>query len=74
MPEGVISKACCTIPAVVVDDYTPKGSYTTLEGMKTYITGPTSAKAAILYIYDAFGYSSQGIQGAVSLSQNQANI
>lgn len=29
------SKACCTIPPVVAKDYTPKGEYITIEGLKT---------------------------------------
>ena len=28
------SKACCTIPPVVAKDYTPKGEYITIEGLK----------------------------------------
>jgi len=69
-----MSKACCTVPAVVVDDYTPKGTYTTLEGMKVYITGPTNAKSAILFLYDAFGYSPQGLQGADILASTTSHL
>jgi hypothetical protein len=61
-----ISKACCTIPAVVQEDYTPKGDYTEFDGMKTYITGPADSKRALLFVYDVFGLASQTLQGAVS--------
>ena len=32
--------------------------------MKTYVTGPSSATTAILYIYDIFGFFPQTLQGA----------
>lgn len=34
------SKACCTIPPVVAKDYTPKGEYITIEGLKACKTPP----------------------------------
>jgi len=58
------SKACCTVPPVVSEGYNAKGDYTTIEGMKTYITGPKNAKSAILVVYDIFGFFSQTLQGA----------
>jgi hypothetical protein len=36
--------------------------------MKSYRTGPASAKHAILIIYDIFGFSPQTLQGADILS------
>ncbi|KAH8433318.1 dienelactone hydrolase family protein [Aspergillus melleus] len=59
-----ISQACCSIPPVVSKGYEPKGEYTTLNGLKTYVTGPESATEAILLIYDIFGFFPQTIQGA----------
>ncbi|KAE8442383.1 hypothetical protein EG329_003399 [Mollisiaceae sp. DMI_Dod_QoI] len=62
------SKACCNIPPVISKGYEPKGKYETIDGLKTYVTGPESAKLAILVIYDIFGYFPQTIQGADILS------
>lgn len=45
------SQACCNVPAVVTHDYKPKGSFTEIQGMKTYTVGPKSAKQAILIVY-----------------------
>ncbi|KAK4898416.1 hypothetical protein LTR27_004012 [Elasticomyces elasticus] len=58
------SKACCTVPPVVAEGYKQKGDYITIEGMKTYATGPKSAKSAILVVYDIFGFFPQTLQGA----------
>jgi len=57
------SEACCTVPAAQ-HEYSEKGSYENLAGMKTYKTGPASATTAILVIYDVFGFSNQLLQGA----------
>ncbi|KAI9757026.1 MAG: hypothetical protein M1835_000684 [Candelina submexicana] len=35
-----------------------------MDGLKTYTVGPSSAKQAILFIYDIFGYFDQTLQGA----------
>ncbi|KAG0157351.1 hypothetical protein PDIDSM_4536 [Penicillium digitatum] len=59
-----ISKACCSIPPVVSKGYQPKGEYKTINGLKTYVTGPESATKAILVVYDIFGFFDQTIQGA----------
>jgi len=58
------SAACCNTPAVVSKGYKEKGSYITVDGLKTYATGPTSAKKGILYIFDIFGFFPQSLQGA----------
>lgn len=58
------SAACCSVPPVVSKDYSQKGKYITVDGLKTYATGPPDAKKAILIIYDIFGYFPQTIQGA----------
>ncbi|KAE8144301.1 hypothetical protein BDV25DRAFT_167159 [Aspergillus avenaceus] len=59
-----ISKACCSIPPIVPKGYQAKGEYKTLNGLKTYVTGPENASKAILVIYDIFGFFDQTIQGA----------
>ncbi|OGE47839.1 hypothetical protein PENARI_c036G09081 [Penicillium arizonense] len=59
-----ISKACCSIPPVVSKGYQAKGVYKTINGLKTYVTGPESASKAILVVYDIFGFFDQTIQGA----------
>jgi hypothetical protein len=58
------SAACCSVPPVVSKGYSEKGKYITVDGLKTYATGPSDAKKAILVIYDIFGYFPQTIQGA----------
>lgn len=58
------SHACCTVPPVISKGYSPKGDYKTIDGMKTYVTGPRSAKSAILVVYDIFGFFPQTLQGA----------
>ncbi|EIW69118.1 hypothetical protein TREMEDRAFT_39389 [Tremella mesenterica DSM 1558] len=62
-------KACCTLPPAEAE-YTPKGSYETLAGLKTYVVGPDldKAKGAVLCVYDIFGFSPQILQGADLLS------
>ncbi|KAJ5608719.1 Dienelactone hydrolase [Penicillium herquei] len=60
-----ISKACCSFhPPVVSKGYKPKGAYQTINGIKTYVTGPETATKAILVVYDIFGFFDQTVQGA----------
>ncbi|ODM16879.1 hypothetical protein SI65_07844 [Aspergillus cristatus] len=61
-------EACRTIPPVIPQGYTPKGTYQSLAGLNTYITGPRDTTTAIINIYDIFGLSPQTIQGADILS------
>jgi len=63
-----LSEACNTISAVVTTNYTPKGTYTQVGDLKTYIIGPSTATKAILDIYDIFGLAPQTLQGADRLS------
>lgn len=58
------SEACCNTPAVVSHGYKEKGQWTEVAGMKTYTTGPSSAKQALLVVYDIFGFFPQTLQGA----------
>ncbi|KAG4439672.1 hypothetical protein IFR05_004869 [Cadophora sp. M221] len=53
---------------VVAEGYVEKGQWENIGGLKTYITGPSDAKKAILDIYDIFGIAPQTIQGADALS------
>ncbi|ORY18716.1 Alpha/Beta hydrolase protein [Clohesyomyces aquaticus] len=62
--ESTQSAACCNLPAIVSEGYQPKGDYITVDGLKTYATGPKDAKQAILIVYDIFGFFPQTIQGA----------
>lgn len=62
--QSTQSHACCTVPPVVDDNYKEKGSYETIEGMKTYVTGDKNAKSALLVVYDIFGFFPQTLQGA----------
>lgn len=65
------SKACCETPAIVTGpNYEPKGTYTTIDGMKTYVTGPSTASQGILVIYDIFGFFPQTLQGADILAHS----
>jgi len=58
------SKACCTIPPVQAKGYENKGTFAEIAGLKTYKTGPTTAKKAIVLMYDVFGFGPQIQQGA----------
>lgn len=62
------SAACCSIPPIISKGYEGKGKYETIGGLKTYVTGPSTASKAIFFIYDIFGYFPQTIQGADILS------
>lgn len=64
------SKACCSIPPVVSDGYKEKGEWITINGMKTYTTGPKDAKSALLVVYDIFGFFPQTLQGADLLAHS----
>ncbi|KAF2100507.1 dienelactone hydrolase [Rhizodiscina lignyota] len=61
------SEACCTIPPAKAE-YTKKGEYVDIAGIKTYVTGSTTAKTALILIYDVFGFSPQILQGADIIS------
>ncbi|KAJ5817124.1 hypothetical protein N7447_009357 [Penicillium robsamsonii] len=45
------SAACCSIPPVIPTAYHAKGEFRSIDGLKTYVTGPQSATKAILVIY-----------------------
>ncbi|POS80165.1 dienelactone hydrolase family protein [Diaporthe helianthi] len=62
-------KACEELPPVSAE-YTEKGKYETIDGLKTYVTGPANATRAVIDIYDVFGLASQTLQGADRLSQH----
>jgi hypothetical protein len=64
------SKACCTVPPVVSEGYKEKGEWITINGMKTYATGPKEAKSALLVVYDIFGFFPQTLQGADILAHS----
>ncbi|RDW72657.1 dienelactone hydrolase family protein [Aspergillus mulundensis] len=67
-----VSKACCSIPPIVAKGYEPKGEYKTINGLKTYVTGPSDATKAILVIYDIFGFYPQTLQGADILATSSS--
>lgn len=52
------------MPPAVADNYEQKGKYITINGLRTYVTGPDNAPEAILSIYDIFGFFPQIVQGA----------
>ncbi|KAI9711046.1 MAG: hypothetical protein M1820_002484 [Bogoriella megaspora] len=64
------SAACCTVPPVTANNSPPeKGAWTEVDGMKTYVTGQTEGKEALLVVYDIFGFFPQTLQGADILGQ-----
>ncbi|OHE98667.1 carboxymethylenebutenolidase [Colletotrichum orchidophilum] len=67
------SAACCSIPPVISKGYREKGTYENVAGMKTYVTGPPSAKNAILVVFDIFGFFPQTLQGADILALSDRN-
>ncbi|KAI3397814.1 hypothetical protein diail_10347 [Diaporthe ilicicola] len=61
---GGHSEACCNIPPIVSSGYQKKGDYETIDGRKTYVTGPVKdASKGILVIMDIFGFFDQTVQG-----------
>ncbi|KAJ5282002.1 hypothetical protein N7478_007374 [Penicillium angulare] len=62
-------EACRTIPPVISGEYTPKGRYEVLAGLKTYITGDSNSNIGLVDVYDIFGLASQTLQGADLLAQ-----
>ncbi|OXG39112.1 hypothetical protein J010_07070 [Cryptococcus neoformans] len=56
--------SCCSQLPPVQAEYSPKGSYTTIDGLKAYVIGPEDAMVSVLVVYDIFGYSPQILQGA----------
>ncbi|KAB5562690.1 hypothetical protein GE09DRAFT_960491 [Coniochaeta sp. 2T2.1] len=58
------NEACCNIPPVVSSGYSKKGSYQTIGGRKTYVTGPDDATKGIFVVADIFGFFDQTLQGA----------
>lgn len=64
------SAACCSISPVVAEGYEAKGKYITLNGTKTYVTGPSHATTALFLIFDIFGYFPQTLQGADILAHS----
>lgn len=75
------SKACCTIPPIVPEkEYKAKGTYETIDSIKTCsslpsppftsqltpadVTGSPSATTGIFVVADIFGYYPQTLQGA----------
>lgn len=63
MASGICAKSP---PAAA--EYDPKGSWDTIAGLKTYVTGPAAATKAIIDIYDIFGPAPQTLQGADRLA------
>ncbi|WFD31459.1 carboxymethylenebutenolidase [Malassezia sp. CBS 17886] len=60
---STLNKACCTLPPVQTE-YTPKGVFEQVNGLKSYVTGDRSSKHVLLCIYDIFGYWATTQQGA----------
>ncbi|KAG9102492.1 hypothetical protein FRC06_001968, partial [Ceratobasidium sp. 370] len=46
--------ACCAIPPAQ-SNYQPKGTFETINGLKTYVTGDKSSKKAVVVTQDIFG-------------------
>ncbi|KAF3916546.1 hypothetical protein ABW20_dc0102145 [Dactylellina cionopaga] len=63
------SQACMCTPSIVLQGYNAKGVYQQTSDQKIYVTGPPNAKSAIIFIYDAFGYSNQVLIAADLLSE-----
>ncbi|CAO1629786.1 unnamed protein product [Parajaminaea phylloscopi] len=49
-----MASSCC-LKVGSISSSKPKGTYTELSGLKTYVTGNTSSKSAILFIADVMG-------------------
>jgi len=51
----LLSPECCSIPQVA-SNYQPKGAVDEVEGVQIYHTGPTDSRAALIAVYDVFGF------------------
>ena len=62
------NKACCRLPAVVNNNYTPKGdSSGEVNGLKgSYIVGEKSSKKHLLICYDIFGLDFSQVNNQVT--------
>lgn len=67
------SAACCNTPAVISKGYQEKGKYVTIDDLKTYTIGPSSASKGILVIFDIFGFFPQTLQGSEILAYSGKN-
>ncbi|RSH94412.1 hypothetical protein EHS25_004215 [Saitozyma podzolica] len=55
---------CLLHPPPVEADYTPKGTFKDIAGLKSYVVGPEDADKAVVFVYDIFGLTPQAKQGA----------
>ncbi|ETS76267.1 hypothetical protein PFICI_11654 [Pestalotiopsis fici W106-1] len=67
MASTATEDACAKLPPAS-SDYKSKGSWDTIAGLNTYITGSPDARRAIIFIYDIFGPAPQTLQGADRLA------
>jgi len=67
------NKACCSLPPVEAE-YTPKGEYVDVAGIKSYTIGNKESKTAIVSVMDVFGFSAQTVQAADILSTSGAYV
>ncbi|EHY61240.1 hypothetical protein HRR81_009552 [Exophiala dermatitidis] len=66
------SESCCTAKPVIEEGvYKERGSFTTIDGDRAYVSGGSSSTGGILFIYDVFGYTSQTLQGADILANSE---
>ncbi|KAK6535869.1 hypothetical protein TWF281_000119 [Arthrobotrys megalospora] len=63
------SQACLCTPSVLSEGYAAQGEFQEVGGLKLYLTGPSTSKSAIIFIYDAYGYSDQVLVAADLLSK-----
>ncbi|EPS36433.1 hypothetical protein H072_10024 [Dactylellina haptotyla CBS 200.50] len=63
------SQACMCTPPVKLEGYGAEGVYQEIDGLKLYVTGPADPKFAIVFVYDAYGYSDQVFIAADLLSK-----
>ncbi|KAL1849602.1 hypothetical protein VTK73DRAFT_9849 [Phialemonium thermophilum] len=60
---GGHSEACCNTPPVVEKGYMQEGWWETIDGLRTYVTGPKDCTKGIIFITDVFGFFDQTKQG-----------
>lgn len=51
-----MTSQCCSSGTLWTIDHTPLGNEEVLYDLSVYVIGPESAKNALLYIHDAFGW------------------
>jgi hypothetical protein len=62
-PKGRYEVSRCSVQASEWPGDPHGRAFQDIEGLHTYVTGPADAATAILFVFDIFKFSAQGLQG-----------